>query len=453
MKDSAFHRLWLTESIRLTEQQSGPLDDIQINRKVSTQSEDVQQRIINRGFLLAQRDGLVTALHQWLQSARITSFVLLIIAMFTGIGLAIAALGDNVRPVNIFWATGSLLGLHIITLIIWLFSLFFLPAESGNTLGRFWLWLTEKFARTARAVQLVPALMVLLNRQKATRWGLGICVHGFWSVVLTSSLLTLLALLSTKQYNFTWETTLLSNETFVRVTHTLGILPSWLGFPIPDEMTIKASGNHVINNDSVRHAWAGWLVGVLTLFGVAIRLLLTLYCFIRWRLSVAKLKIDLSLPENQVLMERLQPRTQSLGITDAAPDTIETTNRHIKPLQSDGYVLTGIELNDRISWPPDLPAFIHDAGLLNNRFQRNALLSQLQQHPAAKLLIACDPSRSADRGTLRLLAELADNASETRVWLLKRDDNDGPRLEHWEQSIQQLGLEQGDISWLEQHDE
>src|SRR5690606_3867344 len=176
-------RLWLTEAVRLREEHAGPLDDDEANRQARAQGGDLPALIERRALWLARRDGLVEALLHWRQGARLGGFALALLAVFTGAGLAFAALGDGQRPVNVFWALGSLLGLNLLTLLGWLLGLLF-AGDSGGALGRLWLWLSEKLARDARAAQLAPALPVLLQRQRLGRWLLGVGVHGLWLLAM-----------------------------------------------------------------------------------------------------------------------------------------------------------------------------------------------------------------------------------------------------------------------------
>ncbi|WP_273885945.1 hypothetical protein, partial [Serratia bockelmannii] len=82
------------------------------------------------------------------------------LVILSGAGLAFAALGNGQLPVNVFWALGSLLGLNLLLLASWALGLFFAGGH-GASLGRLWLWLSEKLARDAQTVQLVPALVLL----------------------------------------------------------------------------------------------------------------------------------------------------------------------------------------------------------------------------------------------------------------------------------------------------
>lgn len=446
--------LWLTETVRLREEHAGPLDDLEANRLARSAGGDLPTRIQRRALWLAERDGLTRALKHWLQGARLALLVLAVLAVASGAGLAFAALGDGQTPVNVFWALGSLLGLNLILLLSWALGLVF-AGEHGATLGRLWLWLSEKLARDAKAAQLAPALLLLLQRQKLNRWAVGVLVNGLWLLAMLSALVMLLMLMATRRYGFVWETTLLGGDTFVALTQALGALPAMLGFNVPTVEMIRASGDTALNIESARQAWATWLVGVLVVYGVLPRLLLALFCLWRWKTGQAALHLDLNLPGYAQLRERLMPTSERLGISDAAPEQLHQIEKGISDLPSDGALLVAIELDNQRPWPPPLPKTVNNAGILDSRESRNKLLEQLSRFPPARLAIACDPRRSPDRGSLALIAELARSASATRVWLLQAPPGealDAERLGDWHVALQQLDLPFADcapLNWLE----
>ena len=446
--------LWLTETIRLREEHAGPLDDVEANRVARSTGGDLPARVQRRALWLAERDGLTQALKHWLQGARLALIVMVVLAVVSGAGLGFAALGDGQTPVNVFWALGSLLGLNLLLLLSWALGLVF-AGEHGATLGRLWLWLSEKFARDAKAAQLAPALLLLLQRKKLNRWAIGALVNSLWLLAMLSALVILLTLMATRRYGFIWETTLLSADTFVAMTRTLGTLPALLGFNVPTVEMIRASGDTALNIESARQAWATWLVGVLVVYGVLPRLLLALFCLWRWKLGRATLQLDVNLPGYAHLREQLMPTSERLGISDAAPEQLHQVQSAASDLQSDGALLVAIELDDQRPWPPQLPKNVSNAGILDSRESRHKLLEQLSRFPPARLAIACDPRRSPDRGSLALIAELARNASATRVWLLQAPPGealDAERLGDWHAALQQLNLPFADcapLNWLE----
>ncbi|MBV4468483.1 DUF2868 domain-containing protein [Pseudomonas siliginis] len=444
--------LWLTETIRLREEHAGPLDDLEANRLARAAGGDLPSRIARRALWLAERDGLTAALKHWLQGARLALVLLMIFAVLSGAGLAFAALGQT--PVNVFWALGSLLGINLILLLSWALGLIF-AGEHGATLGRLWLWLSEKFARDAKAAQLAPALLLVLQRKKLNRWALGALVNGLWLLAMLSALILLLTLMATRRYGFVWETTILGADTFIHVTKALGYLPSLLGFNVPTEEMIRASGAGALDIESARQAWATWLVGVLVVYGVLPRLLLALFCLWRWNSGKAALRLDLNLPGYAQLRERLMPTSERLGVNDPEPAQLHRVESNIGELASEGALLVAIELDEQRPWPPVLPKNVSNAGILDSRESRHKLLEQLSRFPPARLAIACDPRRSPDRGSLALIAELARNAGATRIWLLQAPPGealDGQRLGDWHAALQQLELPFADcapMNWLE----
>nr|WP_279309825.1 DUF2868 domain-containing protein [Pseudomonas koreensis] len=449
---TSLQNLWLTETVRLREEHAGPLDDLEANRLARAAGGDLPGRIQRRALWLAERDGLTSALKHWLQGARLALVLLAIFAVLSGAGLAFAALGQT--PVNVFWALGSLLGLNLILLLSWALGLIF-AGEHGATLGRLWLWLSEKLARDAKAAQLAPALLLMLQRKKLNRWALGSLVNGLWLLAMFSALVLLLTLMATRRYGFVWETTILSADTFINMTQALGALPALLGFNVPTVDMIRDSGDAALNIESARQAWATWLVGVLVVYGVLPRLLLALFCFWRWNSGKAALRLDLNLPGYAQLRERLMPTSERLGITDPEPAKLHRVESSVGEHASDGALLVAIELDDQHSWPPTLPKNVSNAGILDSRESRNKLLEQLSHFPPARLAIACDPRRSPDRGSLALIAELARNAAATRVWLLQAPPGQGldaERLGDWHVALQQLELPFADcapLNWLE----
>ncbi|RMH82863.1 DUF2868 domain-containing protein [Pseudomonas sp. AOB-7] len=449
------HRLWLSEAIRLREEHAGALDDAEANRLARASGGDLSARIQQRALLLARRDGQWPALLHWLQGARLALFALAALALLSGIGLALAGLGDGSRPVNVFWALGSLLGLNLLLLLGWLLGLL-LARDSAGALGRLWLWLSEKLARDAAAVQLAPALLLLLQRQRLSRWGLGVLVHGLWALAMLAALASLLLLLATRRYGFVWETTILGGDSFIALTRALGALPALLGFSLPDAELIRASGEAALLDETARQSWAGWLIGVVLVYGLLPRLLLMLLCLWRWQSGKAALRLDLDLPGYGLLRQRLQPDSERLGVCDLAPAALYQPAGGAHADGGSGALLLGLELDERRPWPPaQLPRGVLDAGVIDSREQRRQLLDQLTRYPPERLAIACDPRRSPDRGSLALLGELARSASATRIWLLPPapgETLDSARLADWHQALDKLQLAHGDtapLNWLE----
>lgn len=442
-------RLWLTEAIHWRETHAGPLDDAEAVRRARQQGGSLETRLQHRAMQLAERDGLSSALRRWRQGSSLALLLLALLALLSGAGMAAAALGDGTRPVNVFWAVGSLLGLNLLMLALWLGALLTGQRQAG-TLGRAWLWLSEKCARDAQAAHLIPSLLLLLQRRNLTRWLLGAAANGLWLLCATSALVTLALMLATRRYGFVWETTLLGSDMFVNLTQALGTLPAALGFSVPGAEAIRASGQSAVAGAG--QPWATWLLGVLLCYGVLPRALLALLCWSLWRRGKRHLTVDIYNPLAQALAERLMPTSETLGVNDPAPAPAAPAAYAQPRAIGNGAVAVAIELDGDHPWPPPLPGDAENAGILDDRASRKRLLDQFTQDPPRRLLMACDPRRSPDRGTLALLGELARSATQARVWLMPAPAGqalNAERLADWQTALAQAGLEQATAQWLE----
>ncbi|MEX1081573.1 MAG: DUF2868 domain-containing protein [Halofilum sp. (in: g-proteobacteria)] len=451
---SPFDRHWLAETVRLSEGHGGPREDSEANRQARAAGGSFETRVLTRAERLAERDGLVGALEQWRQSAGVMLLALGLLAILLGGTLAGAAL-EGEQPVNVFWALGSLLGVHLLALLVWTVTL---AGTGGGAVGRLWLWLVGRISRHGHGARLGPALWSLLQRAGLTRWGLGIVVHAFWLLALLSALATLLAMLSARRYGFAWETTLLTPEAFVTLTRAIGGLPSLLGFPLPDVDTVRASNldqGAGVANEAARQAWAGWLLGSLVVYGIVPRALLLAACAWGWQRQLGALTLDATLPEYAILRDRLVPASTPLGVSDPAEPEGIAAHAERPHIAGQGAMLVAVELDERHPWPPALPKQVTDAGVADTRAQRQQLLERLTQSPPARLAIACDPMRSVDRGTLRLIGELARLAGAARVWLLTSPPDvfvDESRWAQWREALSELSIETTEsapMTWLE----
>lgn len=430
----------ISEAIRRQEERGGLLADEAANLLAQQAGADLSARIRARALYLARDADLLKSLGQWSHGARAAFVGLLIMATISGIGFAVAALGDASHQVNLAWALGCLLGFHLLSLAIWLFTLSLRQPSAGGLLSRWWLAISSRLSGIDEPW--TPALVGLLQGQRASRWLFSVITHTWWLLALTSAALAVLVLLVIRRYSFVWETTLLSADTFVVITHGLGSLPGLLGFTLPDEAMIRAT-SEAIEIGAARRAWSGWLLGVLIVYGIGPRLALALFSWRRWEHAKASLDLDLNQPGYALLRERLLPSMERLGVCDPATDPRLSNAQLTHTDNSHGALVVAIELDETQPWPPPLPAGVSDAGVIDTREQRQALRTRLAREPVERLLVTLDPRRSPDRGTLVLLRELAAGATQTRVWLLPPpiDELSDPlRIEDWKSALEGLSL-------------
>lgn len=459
---SAFESRWLAEALRLRESTGGALEDAEAVRAARSIEGDVEQRILVRARELGEREGMVRIIAGWRPRERLLLALLAAFALVSGFGVAVAVLGDGSRPVNVVWALGGLLGVHLLSLLLWFVSQWLGGREAGGALGQVWLWLSTRFLSGPHPAQVGAALVALLGRSGLMRWWLGAVTHGLWLLALAGALAGLLITLAARRYGFVWETTILPTEVFVRFIQAMGRLPAQFGFAIPDAAAVRAGGAGGVQDEAARIAWSSWLIGCVVIYGIVPRLLLWLACLGLFVSGRRRLRLDLSLPGYAALVERLAPASERIGVTDAAPAVLP--HAHIEAAHAvDGHaaVLLGLELRPDLPWPPALPTHVRAAGVVDSREQRRRMLTQLAAAPPARLLIACDPRLSPDRGSLELIAELSRHAGECRVWLIRPGAGDDPaRRMHWRESLRDIGLDASGViedatralDWLGQGD-
>lgn len=428
--------LWLTETIRLIEKDNGRFQDDDANRQARAMDGNLAQRIIQRAQTISIQYGVKLAQIRWLRAAYTSLFLLVLLAFFSGAGIAFSALATN--PVNLYWALVCLLGFHFLMLTIWLLSWIILPSESGSFFVYIWSWLTQKFTKKNTVTQLLPALISLFGGQ--IRWLIGMVVNLLWSVLLIMALFILIALLSTKHYSFEWQTTLLTTDTVVKITYLLGEIPSWLGFSIPDDAIIRTS-DQAIAAAEARSAWAIWLLGVFIVYGVLVRFGLLIFCWIKWRVACRSIMLDIQLPEYQLLLPDLE---SYISKTIIDKEIVYANNQPTKidniPIQGQQNVLVAIEIAE--SW--SIPNNTNFLGFMNTNEQQKQVLEHLQRYPAEKLLIAIDTDRSPERGITHLIKSLQGKSHYCRIWLI----NQGRQFHNWLDCIQSLQLEQANPTWL-----
>lgn len=433
-------QLWLCEAIRLHEQHHPPLEDSAACRLARQQGDTLAERLLLRNLQLAEQEGLTRGLQQWLTATRWLALLLVAMALLTGSGLAFTAFNRAADSINIVWALLGLLGVHLITLVFWLGGLLYRPGQPSQFM-QLPLSLLERLSHSPNAARLTAALLSLLARQRLTAAALSRLVHGWWLLVLLTALLTSLLLLGTHRYAFGWETTIASADNFILLVQGLGWPLHWLGFPVPDAELIRISGEQALSDATARQHWAGWLLGMLTVYGLLPRLLLALFFQWRWQRGRKRLQLDSEHSDWSWLHARLQPQLSS-QVVDPQPEQLpqpaSATASMFSGAQS-ATCLVALELEAPLVWPSTPPAELQQLGNLDGYAAQQQLLEQLAGRPCLQLILACDARRSPDRGSLYFISELARSCPQLTVWLLY-PDSDHERLTGWQGALQQLDI-------------
>lgn len=453
-----FDAHWLAEAVRLREARAGRLDDAALLPALRAEHDGFEPRALARAEALAGRLGWREALDQWHGHARLTALLLAALASSSGAALAYATLGDPGRPVNLVWALLGLLGMHLLSLALWLAGLLAGRGTTGAALGRLWLGLVRRVPVARKIPELGQALARLLAHDHLARWLFGMLSHGLWALLLCSALLTLLALFSLRRYGFVWETTILPPGALGTLIGLLDLAPRLVGLGAPDPATLDA-----LPADGVRAAWARWLLACVALYGLLPRVLLWAWCRQRWHAAERGLHLDTRLPDVLLLRQHLTPDHGGARIADPAPASIGNAHLAQPSLSaSAGGALLGVELGPDLAWPPPLARPLKMLQRIETRADRQRALDRLAADPPRRLLVAFDARLSPDRGSYALLAQLAAHAGSTAACLLHPASAvDEARLQHWREGLEDVGLPAAlvltDLAaatlWLEHADE
>lgn len=437
----SFRAHWLAETVRLREARWGSLDDAAECRRARALGDSLPQRILLRAQLLAQREGLDTVVDRWQKLSRLALFALLLLALFAGGGAALAALGDNRIPVNLAVALLTLLGLHLISFLLWLLSLALPGRGDSALLGKAWLWLTGRLARGPDQALPPTSLAEWLGRKGLLRWVFGSVSHLTWLVALLGQIAALLLMLAAKRYSFTWETTLLPSAFFTSLTQALGWLPAQLGFALPAPDTIAASINLPAAQSGAHAQWSGWLIGCVVVYGLLPRVLALFICLLTMRRRLPHLALDETQAGYAELRPRLMPSSEPIA-ADAPPGPPDMVLQHSPTrlaLPVGAPLALALELAEDAPWPPTgLPEHLQAGPNITDRAQREAILQQLHRQAPRTLLLAVDGEQTPDRGALAFIQEVSALVGHSHIVLLSDTSAAARRENLWREAMSRM---------------
>ena len=394
---------------------------------------------------------------------------------------AIAAAGsldpEGGRPVNLFWILGGVLGGQTVLLLLWMLMALF----GGRLLRRFSLGgllagttrflasqLTPRKESTpdARHQELDAASAAVTHVDfggSRTRWALGALTHLSWTMFNVGLLIGLLVILSIRQFDFGWETTIGSEANFECAAELIAWTPERVGFDVPTVTEFKAARiddakpMKSAGSDETRRAFSGLIIGSVVLYGLLPRFILLVFCTVLWRRARRRWKPDIDSPSFAALRSLAEPRPVSV---EALPPVKTDVNDDETPELVDpertarGSTIVGIELAPpSCGWPPPCDASVTDLGVLASREDRAAITRRLAiaEHAPSRLVVFADLATTPDRGVARSIRQLHDATNEAllRVVLTGgerfRNRRDARVLERriadWVQMIDALDVE------------
>lgn len=374
-------------------------------------------------------------LRLWLRRSSWLLLGMLLMVGLSGLVGAWSVLGDGGQPVNTLWTLVLLLGVPTLSLC----AALLLAGRSGGgfALGasawKGFSWL----GRTGATRSAAAALAILLSRHGLLPRVFALLSHLMWSAALGGALIGLLLAFSLRSYQFVWQTTVLPDQLFVAAVQGLGALPGWLGFDQPDAEAIAASGGTGLADPAVRRGWASWLIGVLCVYGLLPRLLLTGFEGVRcWRgLRAIRLPVHEAFYQ-QLLRQRAQLRSVVLPAQSAAKLPELQFKRYAG--RGEGAWLVGLELPASRALPSVDPAM--HCLRVDERDERRQLLERLQARPAQRLLFVLEAHQSPDRSLAALMSTASQYSAYTAVWLPGFDSVAPERASVWVEFLEAAGL-------------
>jgi hypothetical protein len=442
----------LAEAVRLHEEGQGFLDEPDAEAAARGADGDLEHRIMVRAQTLSVAPALTQALHQLRGASTVVVVVALVFATIAGASTAPLTLGATADgPVNFFWVLGAMLGVHSVALLLWIGLMCWKPnVAAGSSLGSLAFAIgrrvTHWLHRGPLPLAAIRAGASVYGGGLLGRWTLSAISHALWSAYLTGCVVLVILILSIKQYTFAWETTILSDRTYISLTRAIALGPDALGFSTPNRQQIIASHwdkRSILPGDS-REAWSGLLVGSLVVYGLLPRLLLLAISLFAWRRYSQRFHLDLSKRGYARLQTRLLPVAHTLGVVDA--DTVPAEMQAPPPLEqplsvgaSGPTAIMGFEIDPPATgWPPPVNGVDWlDLGFVDDRAGRQRALTTVCSTSTRPRLIVlvCSLTVTPDRGTRSFVHELQ-QASRIPVALVLTE---GQRLR-----------ERGDTEQLEQ---
>jgi hypothetical protein len=428
-RHSAFAGRLLAEAVRIHEEALGhPLQEPAADEAARAAGDDFEQRLIVRARVLSLAPTLRSALDHLRGGTLAAVAVVLAAAVAAGAAAARVALGSDVDgPVNVFWVLASLLGVHTLALALWVMLVLLRPGSTAiGVLGGLVLELGRRITRRVTRDQLAAAAAQaaagVFASGRLGRWLLSSISHAVWLAFLTGCLALVLLLLSTRQYDFSWETTILSERAYVTLTRLIAVLPEAFGFPAPDAGQISASGRETAAAApaGARQVWAGLLVGCLVVYGLLPRGLALAVSVAALARGRRQYRLDTRHIGFARLQPRLMPPSRPKGIVDAeqpgeatAAAMTEAMTEAVEPLQigaAGPVAIFGLEIEPPGSmWPPPVSGIDWiDLGFVDNRFDRQRVLDALTAAavPPGAVVAVCSLAATPDRGTGTFLARL-----------------------------------------------
>ena len=435
MTISNFDKRLLIEQIRYMELQQMLACDAEEQIPDHCVHNDFEDRLWQRAQCLVEQYDLAAVLGRAASLSRYVKILALILAALLGALAVIYAVTDS-DTINIYWLLLVLLGFNLISMLLWLTGITLnLEGLTSGMLARLTGWLphhleSKNSSGNRGGIQADRAWLACNFSGAVGKWQFSKITHQLWLFYLLAGLASLVLMLSVRQYDFVWGTTLLSDTAFIKLTGVLSAPLELLGFATPSAEQVQDTriGTLQVLTPEHRYHWAQFLLGALLCFGVVPRIVLWGWSVLMCANARRQFVLDYYLPYYISLRQRLMPLASHGQVIDAdtSPDFIVETPA-IKPVSHTLPPETrwvAVELGDDISWPPDSVTAASDLGQVVDRESMTRILQHLQSYECPVIAVAVSSARYPDRGVQRSIASLMSNSAQRWLVLLQKYDDE-----------------------------
>ncbi|SJM67521.1 DUF2868 domain-containing protein [Psychrobacter piechaudii] len=435
----------LTELVRKLETKNHVFatDPLLITERLQDEQATPLQKIHRRAERIDSNGNLAGTLNKI--DGRIKGIILIMsiawcVSGFLGL---FALLQSNV--VNFFYVLVCLLGFHTLMLAGWLiFTIINRGSQSPSIITSFIspkTLIRGKDDVTQAAVELYDEQL----QHTGMRWYLSRFSHQLWLATLTGMLFAIIFLLIVRQYSFSWESTLLSDQALMTLTHWLGWLPSLVGFNVPDaEAVVQSRLVTDVMPLSIARQWASLLVGSLLMYGIVPRAIAWAFCAVMFKRK--KMKLDLNLPYYQKIISFWQRKVVD---KDDFVEKVQPVAPKAKVTQGDKLVALLEYKHHDPTWyhaagEPFISTVPEDFGILDDREDMDRMLQYLENHNV-QVLVGIHAKALPDRGTMRKLDKLATHAKQGVIVQLLQDTDDleednSARRQQWQTALAERNI-------------
>jgi len=385
--------------------------------------DNFYERLMMRARRLIQDNALNNRLQQPEKLFQRAYRVVLVVAALLG-GLAAFKAVDAAATLNIYWLLTVLLGFNFLSMLLWLAGMLLnVHGLSMGMVAQLAGWLPARLKEKESDPLVASAARGWWETclgGRIGKWRFSLLTHQFWLSYLLAGITILILLMTAKQYDFIWGTTLLPENALPELTRLLAAPMEWLGMAQPDSQQVMASRvdavGVVMQDAATRSAWAKFLLGALIAYGLLPRLLLTALSSLMLNFSERRYQLDLYLPYYVSLRQSLLKSDLDTSVVDADPGRIDDRDVQMASGHNSDIptmaLVTGIELDDRIRWP----AAVKGQYNIMDQATFRQMLDRIKKS-RQPLLIGVAAYRLPDRGVQRMIRELV-AATAGPGWLL-----------------------------------